>query len=177
MTEMKFLSGAKSRSITYVIEASRTAYDPLTQKTHVVPGLRAEFLEHEWDSEGPGALAQYRAYSQYMSDHGKPMTEAEVQEKCERYIQDHGDWGRADGRGIFFGNLGTIQELELRAKGIVKRCIFEQDAGDGKTSMCNEVVDDPTQDFCEVHQKKVEAALASLQGQRETATVGASEEE
>lgn len=156
---MKFLSGGRNRSVTYTIRPHRANVHPITGARSEIPAIRAEFKEHQFDSEAAAKSLGWNELDRMNGD--EPGT---TRKMVEQYLLEHADWGRADGRGIFHGEMSTLQELELRAKGVVKRCIFQQDAGDGQLQMCNAEVEDPENDFCDTHQKLVEDALAAQAG-------------
>lgn len=156
---MKFLSGGKNRSITYTVRPHRIIMHPTTGQRIEVPAIRAEFKEHKFDSVAAEAALGWKDLDRLNDD--KPGT---IRKLVEKHLQEHADWGRADGRGLFFGELSTLQELELRARGATKRCVFQQDAGDGNLQMCNAEVEDQANDYCDTHQKMVEDALAAMAG-------------
>lgn len=159
---MKFLSGSKNRTITYTVRPHRVVMHPTTGARVEVPAIRAEFKEHRFDSV---IAAQNLGWDELDRMNGDKK--GTTRKMVEKYLQEHQDWGRADGRGLFFGELTTIQELELRAKGAKKRCVFQQDAGDGNLTMCNNEVEDISNDYCNAHQEIVDSALAALAGQEQ----------
>lgn len=165
---MKFLSGARNRSITYVVRPERLITDVARGVSSKTPALRAKFKEHQFDSDTDEMKEMYRFYAQFFNDttvnkkeHIKPE---EVKEMVEQHLIKHPDFGRADGRGIFLDNSATLSEQTLRAKGAQRRCIFMQDIGD-QTIQCSEFVDDPESDFCPQHEALVVSAVQSASAQ------------
>lgn len=157
---MKFLSGTRNRSITYVVEPSRPYQDMTTGRYTYTEPLRAKFSEHQFDSEADSVKQMCELFARSVTQKDAPVTAEDVRKKIEKYLLDHPDFGRSDGRGIFIDNSATLSDQELRAKGVQRRCLFMQDIG-GETIQCQEIVDDPDSDFCGTHEPLVVAATSA----------------
>lgn len=153
---MKFLSGARSRTACYVVEAQRQIMDMATGRSQTTPPLRAKFKDHKFDSE----IAQ------------RELGWSEEQRKrVEEHLIHHPDFGRSDGRGLFYDNSATISEAELVASGARRRCVFMQDVGE-ETLQCAEMVDEPGVDYCSLHLPIVIAASTGKGAGQEVARNG-----
>lgn len=157
---MKFLSGARSRSATYVVFPARPIVDVTTGRSTVTTALRVAFKDHRWDSEHPSSLAMYKEYADALVlKEGRTATAEEVQEVktlVEKYLLSHNDFGRGDGRGIFLDNTDTLRANAR--KNLVRRCLFMQDLGE-ETQQCEQQVVDPESDYCEAHKAIIEATV------------------
>ena len=156
---MKFLSGTRNRSVTYTVVPARPVMDMTTGRSSVTPALRAKFEEHKFDSDTPEMREIYADYARQLSTGDTKLTVEDVRKMVERHLTEHPDFGRADGRGLFLDNSATLTEVEMRARGAQRRCIFMQDLGD-ETQQCSEVVEDPDSDYCPPHEAIVLAAVA-----------------
>lgn len=147
---MRFLSGAKARTCSYTVEPERVVMDMATGRAATTPALRAKFRDHRFDSEGAECLAQCEEYARQMSKPNAPVTAEEVRKRIEAHLLSHGDFGRSDGRGVFLDNTASLGEVELRARGVRRRCIFMQDVGED-TVQCGEFVESAESDYCTTH--------------------------
>ena len=93
---IKFVSGGRARSVTYVIRPSVPERDPLTgRQIGTTKALRAEFKEHVFHSKSGQRAGQWTD---------------EERKAVERYLLSHPDFGRGDGRGIFLDSSGTLAQ-------------------------------------------------------------------
>lgn len=140
----KFQSGRQARSIKYVIRASRTIMDQATGfVTQTVP-IRAEFKDHSFDIETAAKVYNW---------------DIETQRMVSEYLQNHQDWHRVDGRGIFEDKRATqqpvtqedelIAQAEATGQRVSLRCAFGEVAG-GEFRQCPEEPEDGKQ-FCAAH--------------------------
>lgn len=168
---MKYLSGTRSRKITYVVEPKRPMFDSTSGARWFSTPLYAEFKEHKFDSESEGMMNQYREYARAWNQAhpGSEITPEDVRKKVDKYLQNHPDWARTDGRGIFLDQTVTKVtsqaqlEESARARGVVpeRRCLFMQDVGDD-TVQCDQLIPhDSEGDYCSTHEAILEAAGAS----------------
>jgi hypothetical protein len=163
---MKFLSGARNRSVTYTVIPSRPLLDPSTGRSMVTPAVRAVFKENRFDSAAPGARAQYREYADWKAmaeGKGRTATDKEVdavQMLVEKYLKGHGDFGRVDGRGLYLDNTDTMRSIEAKRQ-LVRRCMFQQDLGE-ETVQCEQQVVDIESDYCEAHKAIVETLVREV---------------
>lgn len=162
---MKFLTGTRFRSGKFTVIPARPMMDMTTGQSHVTPPLRCKVEDHKFDSASPGMMAQYEDYVTAYNvgkDPSQHLTVPDVQKKVENYLLNHPDFGRADGRGIFLDRTDTLANIELKAKGVKRRCIFVQDLGEDSIQ-CGEFVENPESDFCEVHEGILESALGAAE--------------
>lgn len=158
---MRFVSGSRHRSVTYVIRPAVPQRDPLTGRqmgTH--PALRAEFKDHVFNSET--AQRTYR------------WSDAE-REEVESYLLNHPDFGRGDGRGMFLDKTATfnpraadelnnqIEQDIARSALAEKRCEFFFEAGDQMVQCDLTMPVTEESDFCEKHQGVMVAAGVSTE--------------
>lgn len=154
---MKFLSGTRNRSITYVVEPSRPYQDMTTGRYVYTEPLRARFEEHRFDSESDAVKTMCEMYARSVSTKENPVTAEEVRKRIENHLVTHGDFGRGDGRGIFLDNSATLSDIQLKAMGVQRKCIFMQDVG-GETIQCQEFVENPESEYCKTHEAVIVAA-------------------
>lgn len=159
---MKYLSGTRNRSITYTVEPARQITDMSSGKSQTTPAIRAKFTEHKFDS-----LVAEQTENWQQIDRDRKQEPGTTRKQVEEYLQNHQDFGRSDGRGIFLDNVASVTELELRAKGVKRRCIYMQDVGDD-TIQCNDIVEDSESDYCPPHEQLVKEEL-SRRGVEESA--------
>jgi hypothetical protein len=163
---VKFLSGARNRSVTYTVIPSRSHTDISTGRSFVTPAVRAVFRENRFDSAAPGARLMYKEYADWkaMSEGaGRTANQEEVdavQMLVEQYLRQHGDFGRVDGRGLYLDNTDTMRSLEARRQ-LVRRCMFQQDLGE-QTVQCEQQVVDAESDYCEAHKAIVETLVREV---------------
>lgn len=160
---MRFLSGTRNRSVTYVIVPARQITDR-SGRTFVAPAIRATFKEHRFDSASEAMQSQYKEFcffeNQSRPDDDKLEPEM-VQAQVEKHLMDHTDWGRGDGRGVFLDNSATLSMKETLARGGIRRCMFFQDLGEEGNVQCEQQVTDPEHDYCEEHQRLLEAVTTA----------------
>lgn len=159
---MKFLSGARNRTVTYVVRPARNVYDVEKGVMVPIPGIRVKFREHKLDLN---KQAEVEGWDEGDRAQGKPP--GTTRKLVHDHLINHRDWGASDGRGIFYDTSDTLTELSLRKRSdLRKRCAFTQDAGDGRLVKCPETVPpDQAQetDYCPAHRIVVEQALAVIE--------------
>lgn len=154
---IRFTSGSRARSITYVVIPAVPQRDPLTgRQTGMNRALRAEFKEHKFNS-----LSAQKAYG--WSDEERVMV--------ERHLLNHPDFGKGDGRGIFIDKSASLpqdlpdylqEEVEEPVVAAVPtfngpRCEWMEDQGDD-TIQCDEQATTES-GMCARHEAMMKAAL------------------
>lgn len=164
---MRFVTGARARTLKLVVRPSRTIQDLTTGMHSQTPALRVEFKEHKWDSESEHAKQMFREYAYWTEGTKNPLTEEEVQEMVETYIQRHPDWNRGDGRGIFLDQSARQRVVTMENQtpagesgiGNVNRCLYFQEVG-SETIQCENpaLANDPNQ-LCATHSAEEMASV------------------
>lgn len=164
---MRFVTGARARSLKLVVRPSRTINDLSTGLHTQTPSLRVEFKDHKFDSDSEAAKQMYREYAYWTEQTAHPRTEEEIQEMVETYIQRHPDWNRGDGRGIFIDQSAKQRAVELAGetpagesgRHAVSRCLYFQEVGSETIQCENPALDDDPNQLCATHSAEAMASV------------------
>lgn len=144
---LKFSSGARQRSATYVIRAERHVKDLTTGTVDVVPGIRVVFKEHKFDLDRAAEVNGWTEEDKALIVHK---------------LTHHQDWGASDGRGIFYDTASTRDEIAVRMRGAQRRCGWMFDIGEGDQVQCNAFIENDADDYCPTHQEEAENLVRSV---------------
>lgn len=166
---MRFVTGARARSVKYVVRPSRTINDLATGLREQTPPLRVEFKDHKWDSQSPGAQMQFEEFARWSENTRNPMTVEEVEQMVLDYIQRHPDWNRGDGTGIFADQSAQQRTVTVQASvetgrtsaQMTARCLHFKEMG-GDTVQCPNPAADNVDQLCAAHAAEAETASVGV---------------
>lgn len=154
---MQFQTGNRWRSGSLVIRPSRQILDVNSGHLRAIPPLRVPIKEHRIDTE---SIAKTGVWDDWAESNG--MNRQAVIHFVDEYIQNHEDFGRTGGRGIFIDqSVKQVSQQEIDTKvaaGEMEQvCMHLIPMGD-ETVQCGEPVAEGS-DFCRKHEEEVAASL------------------
>lgn len=155
---MKFKTGWRNTNLSVVVLRARKMRDSFGESVGTSPAVRAEFRNHEFDSDSTEMQDQYKRYAEWHNDRSPehPMTPEDVQKRLEDGLMNHKDYNKKIGGWGFWKDEPKRVRHESQP-GPTNACAqpISKDA-EGYVIVCSNPIAEGETMFCEEHAAKKE---------------------